>query len=453
MFDPFGDPTASSGTTDPTIGFQGDHTDPASNEVWMGARWYNGADAAFRSRDTVFGELATPISLNRYTYGWASPLNYWDPDGHYIDEPGDVRKDSDGGYTYVGDGYTKAERANSTQGSFLSTSYMEAAQTALAQARAQNNAWLYQDWFNQILAGEEASFPRPASGEVLLSIVVRDGLFPDDQIMTIYNQHGLILSELIYDSWSLSASDMTREARQSGSDADRQYAEYLRLCEYGEMYCVGASHILYFGSDLDAAEAAADQAASLAFDYLSNRHVGGMLDSGAAPVDGFGEFAIDMLSFYGVSKLMSLARAGAATTAETVGTSNASAWEWSLSSDTQAAMRAGRASEAEILANRGLTKLTETWRPSQEQIESTLFRVVVGEPNYTRTGLPVGTIPDAAGTEIKSGSSLMGSSYQMRLQTFRSIVTGEPLTILTTRPVNPTFMDYLTRWAVKVEAP
>ncbi|MCP4304326.1 MAG: hypothetical protein GY788_05500, partial [bacterium] len=57
MFDPFGDPTASSGTTDPTIGFQGDYTDPASNEVWMGARWYNGADAAFRSRDTVFGEL------------------------------------------------------------------------------------------------------------------------------------------------------------------------------------------------------------------------------------------------------------------------------------------------------------------------------------------------------------------------------------------------------------
>ncbi|MCP4303671.1 MAG: hypothetical protein GY788_02080, partial [bacterium] len=67
MFDPFGDPVAETGTTDPTVGFQGDYTDPDSDEVWMGARWYNGADAAFRSRDSVFGELATPISLNRYT--------------------------------------------------------------------------------------------------------------------------------------------------------------------------------------------------------------------------------------------------------------------------------------------------------------------------------------------------------------------------------------------------
>ncbi len=81
MFDPFGDLTAATGTTDPTVGFQGDYTDPDSDEVWMGARWYNGADAVFRSRDTIFGELATPISLNRYTYAYASPLSYWDPDG------------------------------------------------------------------------------------------------------------------------------------------------------------------------------------------------------------------------------------------------------------------------------------------------------------------------------------------------------------------------------------
>jgi len=81
MFDPFGDPTASSGQTNPTVGFQGDYTDPASGEVWMGARWYSGSDAVFRSRDTIFGELHTPISLNRYTYAWANPLLYWDPDG------------------------------------------------------------------------------------------------------------------------------------------------------------------------------------------------------------------------------------------------------------------------------------------------------------------------------------------------------------------------------------
>jgi RHS repeat-associated protein len=84
MFDPFGDPTASSGQTNPTVGFQGDYTDPTSGEVWMGARWYSGGDAVFRSRDTIFGELHTPISLNRYTYAWANPNTYWDPDGHMV---------------------------------------------------------------------------------------------------------------------------------------------------------------------------------------------------------------------------------------------------------------------------------------------------------------------------------------------------------------------------------
>jgi RHS repeat-associated protein len=101
-YDPYGDPAASTGSTAPTVGYQGDYTDPVSDEVWMGARWYSGADAVFRSRDTVFGELRTPISLNRYTYAWANPNTYWDPDGRYIDEPGDVQIDENGHYTYVG---------------------------------------------------------------------------------------------------------------------------------------------------------------------------------------------------------------------------------------------------------------------------------------------------------------------------------------------------------------
>jgi RHS repeat-associated protein len=84
VYDPFGDVAAASGTSESTVGFQGDFTDPASGEVWMGARWYSAADAVFRSRDSVSGELSTPVSLNRYTYGWANPLRYWDPDGHTV---------------------------------------------------------------------------------------------------------------------------------------------------------------------------------------------------------------------------------------------------------------------------------------------------------------------------------------------------------------------------------
>ena len=81
LFDPFGDPLATTGTSGTSLGFQSDYTDPTSDHVWMGARWYDGGWAAFLSRDVVFGELSTPISLNRYTYGFANPLSFWDPDG------------------------------------------------------------------------------------------------------------------------------------------------------------------------------------------------------------------------------------------------------------------------------------------------------------------------------------------------------------------------------------
>jgi len=53
VFDPFGDPATRTGSTDPTLGFQGDFTDPVSGQVWLGARWYDGGWAAFLSRDTV----------------------------------------------------------------------------------------------------------------------------------------------------------------------------------------------------------------------------------------------------------------------------------------------------------------------------------------------------------------------------------------------------------------
>jgi hypothetical protein len=55
--------------------------DSADRMVAVSVRMDEGSWAAFLSRDTLFGELSTPISLNRYTYAYASPLDYWDPDG------------------------------------------------------------------------------------------------------------------------------------------------------------------------------------------------------------------------------------------------------------------------------------------------------------------------------------------------------------------------------------
>lgn len=85
VYDPFGDEAAETGTTNPTLGFQADFTDPVTDHVWMGARWYDGGWATFLSRDSVFGELRTPVTLNRYTYGGANPLKFWDPDGQAVE--------------------------------------------------------------------------------------------------------------------------------------------------------------------------------------------------------------------------------------------------------------------------------------------------------------------------------------------------------------------------------
>jgi RHS repeat-associated protein len=82
IWDPYGQAAGATGTTNPSVGYQGDYTDPTSGDVWMGARWYQPNTGTFTSRDTYFGQLKTPISLNRYTYANGDPLQYFDPDGH-----------------------------------------------------------------------------------------------------------------------------------------------------------------------------------------------------------------------------------------------------------------------------------------------------------------------------------------------------------------------------------
>jgi RHS repeat-associated protein len=86
-YDPYGDPTEhagpATGDLTPNVGFQSDYTDPATTQVWMGARWYDPDNDTFLSQDTNTGQLRTPFTLNQYTYAQDNPLNYYDPDGHF----------------------------------------------------------------------------------------------------------------------------------------------------------------------------------------------------------------------------------------------------------------------------------------------------------------------------------------------------------------------------------
>ncbi|AEF99541.1 RHS repeat-associated core domain-containing protein [Methylomonas methanica] len=117
-------------------------------------------------------------------------------------------------------------------------------------------------------------------------------------------------------------------------------------------------------------------------------------------------------------------------------------------------MRSGQIAEAEQLAalnSSGKVSFT----PTATQIDSAAFKIIVGEAKYTAAGTPVGTIYDgsiASGlAEIKNGASTLNSSYQLRLQTYGSLVNNTPYSIYTSRPVNQTFQEWLTNWGVSVK--
>lgn len=121
---------------------------------------------------------------------------------------------------------------------------------------------------------------------------------------------------------------------------------------------------------------------------------------------------------------------------------------------TPAALASGLALEAQALQALHLAKNKEVWRPSPEQISSVNFRAIVGAPHFTATGLARGTVLDsvAAGlAEIKSGGSTLESTYQLRLQTYRSVVERKPLTIYTSRPIDVDFGHWLNPHGVAIK--
>lgn len=144
------------------------------------------------------------------------------------------------------------------------------------------------------------------------------------------------------------------------------------------------------------------------------------------------------------------ARYGSLSSEEVYGTYGDAAAEGGVPS----ALRAGQLAEGPALDAIGSGGKV-VFTPTAEQINSAAFKVIVGDARYTASGAPVSTIFDgstAAGlAEIKSGSSMLNSTYQLRLQTYGALVNNQPLTIFTSRPINPTFGDWLTRWGVSVK--
>ncbi|MFF7023439.1 DNRLRE domain-containing protein [Streptomyces klenkii] len=82
-FDPFGRTTATQGNQ-VSIGYQGDWTDPSTQQVNMAARWYDAGSGSFTSRDSyTLDPNPSSIRANRYTYGDGDPVDNADPTGHW----------------------------------------------------------------------------------------------------------------------------------------------------------------------------------------------------------------------------------------------------------------------------------------------------------------------------------------------------------------------------------
>src|SRR5262249_47588773 len=65
-----------------SFGFTGEPQDPGSQLEYLRARYSAPVLGRFLSRDAVFGSVANPLSLNRYSYVQNNPATYADPSGH-----------------------------------------------------------------------------------------------------------------------------------------------------------------------------------------------------------------------------------------------------------------------------------------------------------------------------------------------------------------------------------
>ena len=82
-FDSFGKTLATSQVSgsQPVLGYQGDLTDPVTNLVDEGTRYYMPTTDRFMTRDSVAGDPRNPMSLNRFAYGDMNPITMSDPTG------------------------------------------------------------------------------------------------------------------------------------------------------------------------------------------------------------------------------------------------------------------------------------------------------------------------------------------------------------------------------------
>ena len=82
-YDAFGELLASTGTTINNYRYTGEQFDTNSNFYYLRARYYDQATGRFNTTDSFSGRATFPLSLHRYLYADADPVNKIDPSGKF----------------------------------------------------------------------------------------------------------------------------------------------------------------------------------------------------------------------------------------------------------------------------------------------------------------------------------------------------------------------------------
>jgi RHS repeat-associated protein len=83
VYDAFGLPTAATGVTANSYRYAGEQFEPALNQYYLRARYYDPSIGRFTARDPHPGSPRDPLSLQPYLYAHASPCNATDPSGRF----------------------------------------------------------------------------------------------------------------------------------------------------------------------------------------------------------------------------------------------------------------------------------------------------------------------------------------------------------------------------------
>lgn len=80
-YQPYGDTLSSVGNGSSEFAYTGEQQD-VSGLTYLRARYYASGDGRFLTKDTLSGDYNSPLSLNRWNYTSANPINYTDPSGN-----------------------------------------------------------------------------------------------------------------------------------------------------------------------------------------------------------------------------------------------------------------------------------------------------------------------------------------------------------------------------------